>query len=182
MGVTNKLYQYCHSPWGLHYTEKLRVVSRWGSSRNTQYTFPTYHTRHSTYLHYVLRVSNVLSPTNDFSYLSKLVRVASAFDIRRRRWGGGPPPKKWKNDILDAHRCCTQFRKDVNHLKPASVCTVCEFFILRKKKSTLNFFLKFIKKMSKNTTSKRRVQCQEKHFFGRQECLYSNFYTFFTRI
>ena len=49
------------------------------------------------------------------------------------RWGGGPPPKKWKNDILGVPRCRTRFRKDVNHLKPASVCTVCEFFILRKK-------------------------------------------------
>ena len=68
-----------------------------GSSRNTQYTFPTNHTRHSTYLHYVLRVSNVSSPTNEFLYVSKLVRVASAFDIRRRSDGGGDPPKKnWK--------------------------------------------------------------------------------------
>ena len=65
-----------------------------GSSRNTQYTFPTNHTRHSTYLHYVLRVSNVSSPTNEFLYVSKLVRVASAFDIRRRSDGGGDPPKK----------------------------------------------------------------------------------------
>ena len=68
-----------------------------GSSRNTQYTFPTNHTRHSTYLHYALRVSNVSSPTNEFLYVSKLVRVASAFDIRRRSDGGGDPPKKnWK--------------------------------------------------------------------------------------
>ena len=69
-------------------------INERGSSRNTQYTFLTHHTRHSTYLHYVLRVSNVSSPTNDFLYLLKLVRVASAFDIRRRSDGGGDPPKK----------------------------------------------------------------------------------------
>ena len=69
------------------------------------------------------------------------------------RWGGGPPQEKLKNDILVAPRCCTRFRKDVNHLKPASGCIVCDFFILRKKNSTLNFFLKFIEKTSKNTTS-----------------------------
>ena len=69
------------------------------------------------------------------------------------RWGGGPPPKKWKNDILGVPRCRTRFRKDVNHLKPASGHVVCEFFILREKNSTLNFFLKCIKKTSKNTTS-----------------------------
>jgi hypothetical protein len=56
------------------------------------------------------------------------------------RRGGGPPKEKWKNDILDAHRCCTRFRKDVNHLKPASVCTVRFFLTLRKKNSNNDFF------------------------------------------
>ena len=41
---------------------------------------------------------------------------------RTFRWGGGPPKENLKKSIHYAPRCCTQFRKDVNHLKPASGC------------------------------------------------------------
>ena len=75
----------------------------WVSSHNTQYTAPTHHTRHSTCLYYYLRVSNVSFPTNDFLHVSKLVRVATAFDIRRRFDGGGDPPNKNKKTTFSLH-------------------------------------------------------------------------------
>ena len=75
----------------------------WVSSHNTQYTAPTHHTRHSTCLYYYLRVSNVSSPTNNFLHVSKLVRVATAFDIRRRFMGGGDPPNKNKKTTFSLH-------------------------------------------------------------------------------
>jgi len=75
----------------------------WVSSHNTQYTAPTHHTRHSTCLYYYLRVSNVSFPTNDFLHVSKLVRVATAFDIRRRSEGGGDPPKKNGKTTFSMH-------------------------------------------------------------------------------
>ena len=154
MGVTNKLYEYCHSPYGDYITLKSFVWFLVGIV--TKHTIHLPHSPHSA--QHLL----TLCPTS-FQRFIPYKRFFVSFEVgpcrigirhqKAFRWGGGPPPKKWKNDILDAHRCCTQFRKDVNHLKPASVCTVCDFFILRKKNSTLNFFLKFIEKTSKNTTS-----------------------------
>ena len=123
---------------------------------------PTQHTIHPPHPPYSAQQLLILYPTS-FQRFIPYERFFVSIEvgpcrigIRHQttfRWGGGPPKEKLKNDILGVPRCCTRFRKDVNHLKPASGCVVCDFFILRHKNSTLNFFLKFIEKTSKNTTS-----------------------------
>ena len=102
----------------------------------------TQHTIHPPHPPYSAQQLLILYPTS-FQRFIPYERVFVCFDVGPCRigirhqttsdGGGDQPKEKWKNDILGVPRCCTRFRKDVNHLKPASGHVVCDFLSCEKK-------------------------------------------------
>ena len=142
-----------------------------GSPRNTQYTLPTHHTRHSNYLYYILRVSNVSSPTNEYLYVSMLVRVASAFDIRRHLMGGGTPNKKMEK----RHFWCTPVPHPVQKRYEPSKTSIgvhrLWFFYPAEKKFHFEFFFEMYRKNVEKYNINRGYSVMKNNFLADKNAL-----------